>query len=56
MEPKKQIKFHLKLLRFYWRKIFSFSPNEYIRIHKRLFGDIYNHAGKIRDYNMIYEK
>ena len=31
---------------------FSFSPNEYIAIHRRLFDGIYNHAGKIRDYNI----
>lgn len=31
---------------------FSFSPNEYISIHRRLFRGIYKHAGKIRDYNI----
>lgn len=31
---------------------FSFSPNEYISIHRRLFHGIYRHAGKIRDYNI----
>ena len=31
---------------------FSFSPNEYISIHHRLFKGIYKHAGKIRDYNI----
>lgn len=31
---------------------FSFSPNEYISIHRRLFQGIYNHAGRIRDYNI----
>lgn len=31
---------------------FSFSPNEYISIHRRLFRGIYEHAGKIRDYNI----
>lgn len=31
---------------------FSFSPNEYVSIHRRLFQGIYNHAGKIRDYNI----
>ena len=33
-------------------KAFSFTPNEYISIHKKLFMGIYNHAGKIRDYNI----
>ena len=31
---------------------FSFSPNEYIAIHRKLFQGIYKHAGKIRDYNI----
>ena len=31
---------------------FSFSPNEYISIHRKLFQGIYKHAGKIRDYNI----
>ena len=31
---------------------FSFSPEELISIHKRLFAGIYKHAGKIRDYNI----
>ena len=33
-------------------KAFSFTPNEYISIHKKLFLGIYSHAGKIRDYNI----
>lgn len=31
---------------------FSFSPNEYISVHRKLFQGIYEHAGKIRDYNI----
>lgn len=31
---------------------FSFSPNEYMSIHRKLFQNIYKHAGKIRDYNI----
>lgn len=31
---------------------FSFSANEYISIHRRLFQGIYEHAGKIREYNI----
>ena len=31
---------------------FSFSPNEYISIHRKLFQGIYEHAGRIRDYNI----
>lgn len=32
-------------------KGFSFTPNEYISIHRKLFYDIYSYAGVIRDYN-----
>ena len=31
---------------------FSFSPNEYISIHRKLFQGNYEPAGKIRDYNI----
>lgn len=31
---------------------FSFTPNEYTSIHRRLFQGIYKHAGQIRDYNI----
>jgi fido (protein-threonine AMPylation protein) len=31
---------------------FTFSPAEYLTIHRRLFQDIYKYAGKIRDYNI----
>ena len=30
----------------------TFTPNEYISIHKKLFAGIYGHAGKLRDYNI----
>lgn len=33
-------------------KAFSFSPTQYISIHKELFKGIYPHAGKLRDYNI----
>jgi len=33
-------------------KTFSFSPAEYITIHRRLFEGLYLFAGKIRDYNI----
>ncbi|MDR1785791.1 MAG: Fic family protein [Spirochaetaceae bacterium] len=33
-------------------KTFSFSPPEYLSIHKRLFAGIYKFAGRIRDYNI----
>ena len=31
---------------------FSFSPVEYLNIHRRLFQNIFPHAGQIRDYNI----
>ncbi|MCL1982576.1 MAG: Fic family protein [Clostridiales bacterium] len=33
-------------------KAFSFSPAEYVTLHKRLFAGIFEFAGKIRDYNI----
>ena len=33
-------------------RAFSFTPNEYISIHKKLFTGIYSHAGRIRAYNI----
>ena len=33
-------------------KAFSFTPNEYLSIHRKLFIGIYSHAGRIRDYNI----
>jgi len=33
-------------------RAFSFTPNEYFSIHRKLFTGIYSHAGQIRDYNI----
>lgn len=33
-------------------KAFSFTPSEYISIHRKLFAGIHPHAGRIRDYNI----
>lgn len=33
-------------------RAFSFTPNEYLSIHRKLFNGIYAHAGCIRDYNI----
>ncbi len=35
---------------------FTFSPIEYLTIHRRLFQDVYSHAGKIRDYNITKQE
>lgn len=42
----------LRIAKILSEKAFSFTPNEYISIHKKLFIDIYKHAGEIRDYNI----
>ena len=34
-------------------RAFSFTPNEYIAIHGKLFAGIYPHAGHIRDYTTL---
>ena len=33
-------------------RAFSFTPNAYLSIHRKLFTGIYPHAGRIRDYNI----
>ena len=33
-------------------KAFQFSPAEWITIHRRLFEDVFDHAGQIRQYNI----
>lgn len=33
-------------------RAFSFTPNEYLSIHRRLFTGIFSHAGNIRSYNI----
>ena len=45
-------KVSVRIAKLLSEKYFSFTPNEYISIHKKLFAGIYEHAGKIRDYNM----
>lgn len=45
-------KVSIRIARILSEKAFSFTPNEYISIHKRLFAGIYQHAGRIRDYNI----
>jgi fido (protein-threonine AMPylation protein)/biotin operon repressor len=37
-------------------KTFTFSPAEYLTIHRRLFQGFYSHAGKIRDYNITKQE
>jgi hypothetical protein len=42
----------LRIAKILSEKAFSFTPNEYISIHRKLFTGIYSHAGRIRDYNI----
>ena len=42
----------LRVAKVLSEKAFSFTPNEYLSIHRKLFTGIYHHAGKIRDYNI----
>ena len=45
-------KVSLRIAKILSEKAFSFTPNEYISIHRKLFTGIYSHAGRIRDYNI----
>jgi fido (protein-threonine AMPylation protein) len=45
-------KVSVRIAKILSEQAFSFTPNEYISIHKKLFIGIYGHAGKIRDYNI----
>ena len=42
----------MRIAKLLSEKAFSFTTNEYISIHKKLFQGIYAHAGKMRDYNI----
>ena len=42
----------LRIAQILSEQAFSFTPNEYLSIHKKLFTGIYNHAGEMRDYNI----
>ena len=45
-------KVSIRIVKVLFENEFSFTSNEYISIHKKLFSGIYDHAGKIRDYNI----
>ena len=42
----------LRMSEILLEKAFSFTPTEYLSIHRQLFVDIYPHAGNIRDFNI----
>lgn len=45
-------KVSVRIVKILLETSFSFTPNNYISIHKKLFQGIYKFAGKIRDYNI----
>lgn len=45
-------KVSVRIAKLLSEKAFSFTPNEYLSIHKKLFIGIYSHAGQLRDYNI----
>lgn len=45
-------KVSVRIAKILSEKAFSFTPNEYISIHKKLFTGLYDQAGQIRDYNI----
>lgn len=42
----------VRIAKLLGEKTFQFSPAEWLSIHRRLFEDIFNHAGKTRTYNI----
>lgn len=45
-------KVSVRIAKILSEKAFSFSANEYISIHKKLFDGIYDYAGVLRNYNI----
>lgn len=45
-------KVSIRIAKLLSENAFSFTANEYISIHKKLFSGIYEHAGQIRNYNI----
>ena len=45
-------KVSVRIVKILSEKAFTFSPTQYLAIHKELFWGIFSHAGKIRDYNI----
>ena len=50
--PEEADKVSVRIATILSEKAFSFTPNEYLSIHRKLFMGIYSHAGKVRDYNI----
>ena len=52
MEPALLRRVSARIAAILSERAFSFTPNEYLAIHRKLFTGIYSHAGSIRDYNI----
>ena len=42
----------VRIVKLLGEKAFQFSPVEWQNIHRKLFEGVFDHAGKIRDYNI----
>ena len=42
----------MRIVKLLGEKAFQFSPVEWQNIHRKLFEGVFDHAGKIRDYNI----
>ena len=42
----------VRIAKLLGEKTFQFSPVEWQNIHRKLFDEVFSHAGKIRDYNI----
>ncbi|MBR0093178.1 MAG: hypothetical protein IJP92_15940, partial [Lachnospiraceae bacterium] len=51
-EPDKADKVSVHIAEILSDRSFTFSPAQYISIHRRLFQGVFSHAGKLRDYNI----
>lgn len=48
-------KVSLRIAKILSEKAFSFTPNEYISIHRKLFTGIYSHAGMLMCHKVTYK-
>ena len=52
LENEEADKVSLRITELLQENTFQFSPAEWLMIHRRIFGDIFVHAGQIRPYNI----
>ena len=46
----------VRIVKLLGEKTFQFSPIEWQNIHRKLFEDVFDHAGRIRDYNITKQE